>query len=86
MIALCVDRHGKEKLSSIDLNDCLTNEWGHFRWARGGNAFASVKNAHLIDGGRVLEADLADGRGGWNRSRIVLDERIGNEDGELVLV
>lgn len=86
LIALCVDRHGKEKLSSIDLNDYLTNEWGHFRWARGGNAFASAKNVRLVDGGRALEADLADGNNGWNKSRIVLDEMIGNDDGELVFV
>ena len=40
LIALCEVRGKKDKLSSIDLNDYLTNEWGQFRWARGGNAFA----------------------------------------------
>ena len=86
LIALCKIRGGKEKLSSIDLNDCLTNQWGQLKWARGGNAFASAKNVRLVDDGRVVEAELGDGRGGWSRSRIVLDERIGNEDGELVFV
>lgn len=84
LIALCSANGGKEKLSSIDLNDYLTNEWGKFKWARGGNAFASAKNVRLIDSGRVLEAELGDGRGGSNLSRIALDERISNEDGNLV--
>lgn len=73
-------------MSSIDLKDYLTNEWGQFRWAKGGNAFASARNVRVVEGGRVLEAELADGRGGWSRSSIVLDERIGNENGELVFV
>lgn len=86
LIALCSDRHGKEKLSSISLNNHMMNEHGQLRWAKGGNAFASARNVRLSENGRVLEADLGDGRGGWSRSRIVLDERIGNEDGELVFV
>lgn len=86
LIALCSDRHGKEKLSSIRLNDYLTNDWGHLKWAKGGNAFASARNVRLSLNGRVLEAEMGDGRGGWSQSRIVLDERIGNEDGELVFV
>lgn len=84
LIALCSTSSGKDKLSSIDLNDYLTNEWGTLRWARGGNAFASAKNVRLVDGGRVLEAELGDGRGGSNVSRIALDERISNDEGNLV--
>lgn len=86
LIALCKSTDGKEKLSSIDLNECLANEWGEFRWVKNGNAFASAKHVHLIDGGRVLEAELGDGRGGWRRSRIVLDDRIRNDNGELVFM
>ena len=84
LIALCRDSRGKEKLSSIKLNDYLANEWGRFKWAKGGNAFASARNVRLSANGRVLEAELGDGRGGWSSSRLVLDERIGNDDGELV--
>ena len=86
LIALCKMREGKENLRSVGLNECLANEWGEFRWVKNGNAFASAKNVRLLEGGRVVEADLGDGRGGWNRSRIVLDERIGNDNGELVFM
>ena len=86
LIALCRDSRGKEKLSSIKLNDYLANEWGQLKWVRGGNAFASARNVRLSANGKVLEAELGDGRGGWSSNRLVLDERIGNEDGELVFV
>ncbi|KAI0601542.1 carbohydrate-binding module family 50 protein [Biscogniauxia sp. FL1348] len=52
----------------------------------GGNFSASARDIRLVDGGRVLEAELRTVRGGWNRSHINLDERIGNRDGELYLV
>ncbi|KAI1502599.1 CVNH domain-containing protein [Biscogniauxia marginata] len=52
----------------------------------GGNFSASARNIRLVDGGRVLEAELRDVRGNWRRSHINLDERIGNRDGELYLI
>ena len=35
---------------------------------------------------RVLEAELGDGRGGWVRDRVRLDERIENANGRLSMV
>ncbi|KAI5927381.1 carbohydrate-binding module family 50 protein [Camillea tinctor] len=52
----------------------------------GGNFSASARDIRLVDGGRVLEAELRNVHGHWNRSRINLDERIGNRDGELYLI
>ena len=43
---------------------------------RGGNFGALARNVHLIKNGRMLEAELDTGGGGWNRDRIRLDERI----------
>ncbi|KAI1081314.1 carbohydrate-binding module family 50 protein [Whalleya microplaca] len=51
-----------------------------------GNFSSSARDIRLVDGGRVLEAELRNTRGDWHRSRIDLDERIGNSDGELRLV
>lgn len=51
-----------------------------------GNFSASARDIHLVDGGRVLEAELVDTRGQWHRRRIDLDERIGNSDGHLRFV
>ncbi len=48
-----------------------------------GNFSSSARDIRLLDGGRVLEAELRDTRGGWHRSSINLDERIGNENGHL---
>ncbi|KAK0702813.1 CVNH domain-containing protein [Lasiosphaeris hirsuta] len=47
-----------------------------------GNFGQSARNVRLVDGGRRLEAELLrDGQ--WVGSSIVLDERIGNENGTL---
>jgi len=84
LIALCRASSGQQKLSSISLNNCLTNIDGEFRWARGGNFGGSARNARLVDGGRVLEAELCRSENrGWRTASVRLDERITNEDGEL---
>lgn len=48
-----------------------------------GNFSSSARDIRLVDGGRVLEAELRNVEGEWRQSRIELDERIGNEDGNL---
>lgn len=86
LIASCGRVDGSRKLSSISLNRCLTNSDGHFRWSSEGNFGGSARNVRLVDGGKVLEAELADCGGRWVRARVALDENIGNNDGELVMV
>lgn len=76
--------NGSLKLSSISLNDCLTNEWGQLKWAKHGNFAATSRDIHLTEGGKVLVATLNDGQGGWSTQRVRLDERISNNDGELI--
>ncbi|GKT51357.1 uncharacterized protein ColSpa_11538 [Colletotrichum spaethianum] len=51
----------------------------------GGNFGASARDARLVQGGQVLEAELSR-NGQWVRSSINLDERIGNNNGTLHLV
>ncbi|KAK6956808.1 hypothetical protein Daesc_002088 [Daldinia eschscholtzii] len=138
--ATCERREGGSHVSTLNLNEILSNEDGHFRWASGGsgastitvqqgdtlrdiarrhncsfediarrnnlanpdmiypgqtlqvpgrvtgNFSSSARDIHLVDGGRVLEAELCDTRGEWHRRRINLDERIGNSDGHLRFV
>lgn len=86
LIASCRRMDGSQRLTSISLNNCLTNEDGRFRWAKGGNFGASARNVRLVDGGRALEAELRNCGGAWVWDRIVLDERIGNSNGDLVMV
>lgn len=83
LIASCTGVHGDRRLSSVSLNKCLTNDNGVLKWARDGGFGGSSKDVRLVDGGRVLEAMLGDGRGGWRLNRVRLDERITNQDGEL---
>ena len=83
LIAECKKVDGRYRWSSLDLNDCLTNINGSFGWTRGGNFKASARHIRLVEGGNMLEAQLGDGRGGWNTSRIWLNEKIENRDGEL---
>lgn len=84
LAAHCNSLSGHVKQSSIDLNDVLENVWGKFSWVRGGNFFQSARNVRLRKGGRVLEAELNNGQGGWNRARVRLDERVSNQNGFLV--
>lgn len=86
LVADCRGINGDHRESWLDLNDCLTNIDGSLRWARGGNFHASARHIRLVDGGRELEAELGDGRGGWVRNRVRLDERITNDDGRLMMV
>lgn len=86
LIAECQRSNGSWKWDSIDLNDCLTNTNGEFHWAKGGNAFGSARRPRLIEGGNAVEAELGDGRGGWKTSRIWLNEKIENNNGELRLL
>lgn len=86
LIAYVQDVHGHGRLSSLTLNDCLTNEWGHFKWSREGNFAGSARNIRLADGGRVLEAELNNGGGGWSHAFVRLDERITNDNGNLRFV
>lgn len=51
----------------------------------GGNFGASARNVRLVDGGQTLEAELLR-NGDWVTSSIVLDERIGNNNGCLEFV
>lgn len=74
-------------MSSISLNQVLTNDDGHFKWvASSGNFGGSARNVQLLDSGKVLEAELCRCDGSWNHDRIHLDEKIGNEDGNLIFV
>jgi len=86
LIASCANVQGHTKLSSLSLNNCLSNQHGAFVWARGGNFGASARNVRLVDGGKVLEAELGTGGGGWEWASIRLDEKVSNEDGELVFL
>jgi len=86
LIASCANVHGQHKLSSLSLNNCLSNQHGHFAWGRGGNFAASARNVRLVENGKVLEAELGTGSGGWNKDYIRLDERISNNDGDLVFL
>jgi hypothetical protein len=86
LVADCCDVNGHHRESRLDLNACLTNTNGQMRWARGGNFRPSTRNVRLIDGGRVLEAELGDGMGGWTRNHIRLDERIENANGRLAMI
>lgn len=85
-MAYCNPVSGHPRRSSIPLNGVLTNTFGKFNWARGGNFGASARHVRLVEGGRVLEAELGNGRGGWDQAWIRLDERISNQDGSLVFL
>ncbi|KAK5137152.1 hypothetical protein LTR08_000657 [Meristemomyces frigidus] len=86
LVAECTDTSGRHQRSTLDLNDCFTNSNGRLCWAKGGNFAGSAKDISLAEGGSVLEAKLGDGRGGWQRNSVRLNERITNDDGRLLML
>jgi len=86
LIAECKSVNGDQKLTSISLNQVLTNEDGQFKWVdQGGNFGGSARNVQLVENGRVLQAELCRCDGSWNMDKIMLDERIENNDGNLMM-
>ncbi|EMC95639.1 hypothetical protein BAUCODRAFT_46320, partial [Baudoinia panamericana UAMH 10762] len=86
LAAECLTGHGQHQRSYLDLNDCFTNTDGRLLWSKGGDFAASARHIHLTEGGRALEAELGDGRGGWIHNKVYLDERISNDGGRLVML
>lgn len=84
LIASVAQPYGGTKLSSVALNQYITNDNGNFRWVSGGGNFAaSARNVRLTEDGTVLEAELANVNGQWNGAKTWLNEKIGNVNGEL---
>ncbi|QIW95962.1 hypothetical protein AMS68_001480 [Peltaster fructicola] len=86
LVARCKDCRGVPQHSKLDLNDCLSNDNGHFRWTRGGNFRASARNIELTTNGEVLRAELRARDGRWKTATIRLPQRISNKNGQLVLI
>jgi hypothetical protein len=87
LIARCRAVDGSERMSALSLNKHLGNDNGQFIWVQdGGNFAGSARNIRLVDNGRVLEAELRDRDGNWRHATVYLDEKIGNNNGDLVIV
>lgn len=85
LLAQCSDIQGQHHFSALDLNDHIANNDGHLHWASG-NFAGSCRNIRLEGDGKVLVAEARRCDGSWSESHLWLDERIGNENGELTLV
>ena len=86
LVAECADVKGFYRRAALNLNECLTNTNGTLRWAKRGNFAASARQIRLVEGGNVLVCELGNGKGGWVSNRMVLNERITNDDGKLVVL
>jgi len=86
LVAECINANGHRHRSELDLNSCFANTNGRLCWVKGGNFAASSKNIQLVDNGQALEAELGDGRGGWQPNKVYLNERITNDDGRLEML
>ncbi|KAF9311056.1 hypothetical protein BG003_007825 [Podila horticola] len=89
LVARCRKADGSWNDSSLDLDDILGNDDGYFVW--NGQQFSlTAKNVHLNlsdEVGPNIEADLPCADGSFReRQRIILAERIENDDGNLVFI
>lgn len=89
LVAQCADVQGQHRFSALDLNDHITNSNGQLQWVEQnntGNFSGSCRSINLAEGGKVLIAEACAIDGTWRQSYLWLDERIGNENGELKFV
>ena len=68
--------------SKINLNHHVGNDNGHLVW--GGENFSLSSQNITVHDGHKLKAECRRIDGSWNWSEINLDERIGNNNGDLV--
>lgn len=68
--------------AKINLDHHIGNNNGQLEWG-GLNFSQSVQNAHIKDG-HILECDARKIDGSWNKTSLNLNDKIGNNDGELV--
>ncbi|GIK02110.1 hypothetical protein Aspvir_006153 [Aspergillus viridinutans] len=87
LVARLRDASGELRDASIDLNNYLGNDNGHFQW-EGVNFSECAENVHFaIEGGGevpVLRARLANVDGEYQDADVNLSERIENIDGRFV--
>ncbi|KAJ5165568.1 Cyanovirin-N, partial [Penicillium coprophilum] len=85
--AVLRNEDGDEEESTLDLNDHIGNDNGHFQW-EGGDFQSSADDISLElegdDNLPILRATLNDVEGEGQAADINLSERIGNDNGRLV--
>lgn len=86
LVADCKDVNGNHHQSRIDLDGCLANHDGEFKWVSHGNFKASAKDIKLKDDGTKLKAKLRAVNGDWEVDSVRLNERIGNDNGRLFFI
>lgn len=68
--------------SVINLDNYVTNNDGNLQWKRGGGFSKTVSDCYLR--GPVIHCSTRTIRGGWRSSELNLNERIANNNGNLV--
>ncbi|KAG5987734.1 hypothetical protein E4U54_004890 [Claviceps lovelessii] len=80
--ALCRDVDDNLQDSSLDLNTCLGNENGYFRW--GGENFSETASDVELSGSLLIATMLTEQGKPGERQNINLNEHIANDNGRLV--
>ncbi|KAI9710566.1 MAG: hypothetical protein M1820_002702 [Bogoriella megaspora] len=90
LVAECADPSGRHHFSRFNLDWCITNNNGRLEWAQQGKGNFSHSSKHVKldrgNGSQWLEAELNGLDGHYHKSKICLDERIGNSNGRLEYV
>lgn len=83
---LCLGSDGKLHPSTIDLNQCYSNNNGHF--ADGGKVFNTARMMELVpgDGKVILRGQLLSRDDGWQNAEVDLSLSVVNIDGKFNFV
>ena len=85
LYAICMTIDGKPSRVKFNLNDYVANINGNLEWLEKGNYADSCTNCQVEvdDNNAYLVCDCPRRDGSMNKSRLNLDERIDNQNGEL---
>ncbi|MBD3887004.1 CVNH domain-containing protein [Phormidium tenue FACHB-886] len=84
--ARCTNANGQEVPAQLRISDYIANYDGNLSWALGGGGFHQSCSPSMHPNDRpILNAICGNGRGGFSRTSINLDEKISNQNGVLAI-
>lgn len=84
--ARCTKANGQKVSSRLKISNYIANYGGNLSWALGGGGFhRSCSVANTSPRGPWLQAICGNGRGGFSRASINLNEKISNQNGVLAI-
>jgi CVNH domain len=91
--ASCKNKNGEYANTELTISDYIANYGGSLSWAKPVGAFQkSCRNITLLsregsvqDSLLLMQAECSDGKGGWKKTGLNLEDKISNQNGVLAV-